>query len=273
MNSPPRNANCYAIGDIQGCFSKFQALIRKIAPTENTQIWLVGDLVNRGPQSLETLRWCVQNQHRIKVVLGNHDLHLLAVAAGIRGARQDDTFEPILQAPDKKNLLDWLRRQPLIHRGSDFLMVHAGLLPQWTASHALELAQEVSLHLRSAQWQNFLSTMYGNEPVTWSPQLRGPDRARMIINALTRIRFCTDDGMMEFQSKEGLGNAPQGFRPWFQIPNRQSQSVPIVFGHWSSLGLINQDHLLAVDTGCLWGGKLTGVSLSKNAIDRMLIQV
>jgi bis(5'-nucleosyl)-tetraphosphatase (symmetrical) len=273
MISPKSSTNSYAIGDIQGCFSKFQTLIREIAPSENTQLWLVGDLVNRGPQSLETLRWCVQNQHRIKVVLGNHDLHLLAVAAGVRGARQDDTFEPILQAPDRKILLDWLRTQPLVHQGRNFLMVHAGLLPQWTGIHAIELSEEISLELRSDHWQTFLMTMYGDEPTKWSPQLRGPERARMIINAMTRLRFCTDQGAMEFASKEGIGQTPKGYRPWFEVPNRQSKNIPIVFGHWSTLGLINQDRLLAVDTGCLWGRELTGVSLNVNATDRRLVQV
>jgi bis(5'-nucleosyl)-tetraphosphatase (symmetrical) len=263
----------YAIGDIQGCFPSLQALLKKIAPSEKTQLWLVGDLVNRGQQSLETLRWCVQNQHRIKVVLGNHDLHLLAVAAGIRNARSDDTLLPILQAPDRDVLLNWLRRQPLVHSGCNFLMVHAGLLPQWTTHHAVELSEEISLQLRSNEWKTFLQTMYGDEPTAWSPQLRGPDRARVIINAMTRIRFCTDEGVMEFNSKEGLGSAPDGFRPWFEIPNRQTQDTPIVFGHWSTLGLINQENLLAIDTGCLWGGKLTGVSLSPRSADRKIVQV
>jgi bis(5'-nucleosyl)-tetraphosphatase (symmetrical) len=206
-------ASIFAVGDIQGCFAQFQALISKIGRNNIEQLWLTGDLVNRGPRSLAVLRWCLANKQWIRVVLGNHDLHLLAVAAGIRTARPDDTLTEILQAPDKDELLTWLRQQPLAYCARNHLMVHAGLLPQWSGEHAIELSNEVSENLRGGDWENYLSTMYGNDPATWSPKLRGPDRARVIINAMTRLRFCTTEGVMEFASKEGAGGAPNGYIP------------------------------------------------------------
>jgi bis(5'-nucleosyl)-tetraphosphatase (symmetrical) len=264
----------YAVGDLQGCLSQLLHLIKKIGRSNISQLWLTGDLVNRGPESLETLRWCVLNKHWIKVVLGNHDLHLLAVAAGVRAQGRSDTLSSILEAPDRDDLLDWLRQQPLAYYSQGHLLVHAGVLPQWSLEHTLELNREVSNQLRADDWKQFLHGMYGNEPTKWSPQLRGTERARVIINALTRLRFCTTDGQMEFATKEGLECAPHGYQPWFKAPNRATEGTPIVFGHWSTLGLINTPHLLAIDTGCLWGRSLTAVSLTKQDIKaRDIVQV
>jgi bis(5'-nucleosyl)-tetraphosphatase (symmetrical) len=262
----------FAVGDVQGCFSQLTNLIKKIGRTNIEQLWLAGDLVNRGPQSLETLRWCVANQHWVKVVLGNHDLHLLAIAAGIREVKPDDTVSQILNAPDRDLLLTWLRQQPLVHHAKGHLMVHAGLLPQWTIAHAIELNDEVSGQLRSENWKVFLSTMYGNTPCNWRSDLRGPDRARVVINAMTRLRFCTPDGTIDFTAKEGLDSAPAGFIPWFEVSNRQAQNTPVVFGHWSTLGLTNKPSLLSVDTGCVWGNLLTAAEITSSST-RKIVQV
>jgi bis(5'-nucleosyl)-tetraphosphatase (symmetrical) len=265
----------FAIGDIQGCFDEFQRLLDVISSRckGEFEIWLAGDLVNRGPRSLDVLRWCVANQRIVKVVLGNHDLHLLAVVAGIRSARIDDTLSSILMAPDRDALISWLRKQPLALYARGFFMVHAGLLPQWSITHALELSREVSGVLASNDWQQFLSSMYGNEPLSWSPALRGPARARFIINAMTRLRFCKDDGEMEFESKEGIESAPSGYKPWFDTAHRVACETPIVFGHWSSVGLVNRPNLIGIDTGCVWGGSLTAVRLSSKVGEREIIQV
>jgi bis(5'-nucleosyl)-tetraphosphatase (symmetrical) len=265
-------AKIFAVGDIQGCFTQLEQLIKKIGRHNIAQLWLTGDLVNRGPQSLETLRWCKVNKDWVKVVLGNHDLHLLAVSAGIRPARYDDTLDPILRAPDREELLAWLRRQPLVYAAQQHLMVHAGLLPQWSAAHALELSNEVSNNLRGDDWANFLSTMYGNLPSEWAPELRGPYRARVVINAMTRLRFCTPSGRMEFATKEGSSAAPEGYLPWFKVPNRVAENTCITFGHWSTLGLITEGNLLGIDTGCLWGGQLTAIEISSTAT-RQIVQV
>jgi bis(5'-nucleosyl)-tetraphosphatase (symmetrical) len=265
-------AKIFAIGDVQGCFKQLEQLIEKIGRGNIEQLWLAGDLVNRGPSSLETLRWCVANQHWVRVVLGNHDLHLLAVAAAIRPARLDDTFTSILSAPDCDDLLTWLRQQPLAHCANEHLMVHAGLLPQWSSTHALELSEEVSKNLRSDDWVHFLSTMYGNYPTAWNPQLRGAERARVIINAMTRLRFCTPNGTMEFATKEGSKAAPPGYMPWFNVPHRAAEGTKIVFGHWSTLGLTNESNLLGIDTGCLWGGQLTAIEITQSAA-RQIVQV
>jgi bis(5'-nucleosyl)-tetraphosphatase (symmetrical) len=262
----------FAIGDIQGCFVQLQTLIAKIGVKNIDQLWLTGDLVNRGPQSLEVLRWCFLNRHWIRVVLGNHDLHLLAVASGVRSAQRGDTLNAILQAPDKEHLITWLRQQPLAYSANDHLMVHAGLLPQWSASHALELSKEVSESLRSSDWVSYLSTMYGNYPTQWNPKLRGNDRARTIINGMTRLRFCTNKGSMEFATKEGIEAVPSGYMPWFKASARQAESKKLVFGHWSTLGLTNTNNLIGIDTGCVWGGQLTAVEIT-SSVARKVFQV
>jgi bis(5'-nucleosyl)-tetraphosphatase (symmetrical) len=251
-----------AIGDVQGCFDCLGALVAQIDGDQAApRLWLTGDLVNRGPQSVETLRWAMANEHRLVTVLGNHDLHLLAVAAGIRPAHRSDTLDAILAAPDRERLLDWLRRRPLAHLEDGRLLVHAGVLPQWDARRTVALAAEVQRVLSGPDWMAFLRVMYGNQPARWDDRLQGADRLRVIVNALTRLRFCTPDGTMEFATKEGAGGAPPGHLPWFEVPGRATADVTVVFGHWSTLGLLDRPGLLALDTGCVWGGALTGVRL------------
>lgn len=255
-----------AIGDVQGCLDCLEALVARIdaqaADAPPPRLWLCGDLVNRGPKSLETLRWAMANEARIVTVLGNHDLHLLAVAAGLRPAHRSDTLDAILHAPDRDALIDWLRRRPLAHFEGGTLMVHAGVLPQWSAERTVALAAEVQQVLSSPDWTGFLRVMYGNLPDRWDDALTGGDRLRVIVNALTRLRFCTPDGRMEFATKEGAGGAPPGHLPWFDVPGRVSAGTTIVFGHWSTLGLLERPNLLGIDTGCVWGGRLTGIRLT-----------
>lgn len=256
-----------AIGDVQGCFGCLQELLRGIdRDAPGARLWLCGDLVNRGPDSLATLRWAMANEHRALTVLGNHDLHLLAVAAGIRPQHRSDTLGAILRAPDGAALIDWLRRRPLAHLEGDTLLVHAGVLPQWSARRTVELAAEVQTVLSGPDWKDFLRVMYGNQPDRWDDTLAGGDRLRVIVNALTRLRFCAPDGCMEFESKEGAGGAPAGFMPWFEVPGRASADTTVVFGHWSTLGYLDRPNLLGLDTGCVWGGRLTGVRLADRKV-------
>lgn len=250
----------WAIGDVQGCLDSLLALLGELPA--DARLWLTGDLVNRGPRSLDTLRWAIDQGDRIVTVLGNHDLHLLAVAAGIRRAHRTDTLDDILGASDRDALIDWVRTRPLAHFENGWLMVHAGLLPQWSVERTLELAGEVQHALSGPHWLEFLREMYGNEPARWSDSLRGNDRLRVIVNALTRIRFCTPDGRMEFTAKEGADRAPAGFVPWFEVPGRASAATPIVFGHWAALGYLDRPDLLSIDTGCVWGRDLTAVRLT-----------
>ena len=260
----------YAIGDIQGCFGSFSRLLERCAfdPAVD-QLWLVGDLVNRGPRSLETLRFVRDLGASAITVLGNHDLSLLMASEGFGKRGKGDTFDDILNAPDRDALLDWLRRQPLCHVEGDYCMVHAGLLPQWTADEARLLAAEVECALTADDWRDFLAHMWGSEPAGWSDDLRGWPRLRVIVNAMTRMRFCTLDGIMEFKAKGKLSNAPRGHLPWFELPNRQHADSVLVTGHWSALGLKITPNLLALDSGCLWGGHLTAVRLE----DRQVFQV
>lgn len=228
----------------------------------------LGDLVNRGPHSLGTLRRIRAMGSAARVVLGNHDLHLLAVAQGIRKPHRSDTLDDILSAPDRDELLDWLRRQPLACFENGHLFVHAGVLPQWTAQQTITLSQEVEAVLRGPDWVDFLKQMYGNTPAKWDDALEGTDRLRCIVNALTRIRFCTADGTMELASK-GTESEMPGYMRWFDVPDRKTQDVSVVFGHWSTLGLIVRPDLVSLDTGCLWGGKLSAICVE----DREVIQV
>lgn len=257
----------YALGDIQGCFDEMQRLLETLAfdPSRDC-LWLVGDLVNRGPQSLEVLRFVRSLGDRAVTVLGNHDLHLLVVAAGVRKAHPEDTLDAILRAPDRDELLDWLRRQRLMHSAGGYAMVHAGLLPQWSAVKAMALAGEVESALRGADHGEFLNRMYGNAPVAWDDGLRGYDRLRVIVNAMTRLRLCTDSGVMEFSHKTGLDGAPAGYLPWFDVPARASRETPVVFGHWAALGLMLRADLLGLDSGCVWGRRLTAVRLDDRRV-------
>lgn len=256
-----------AIGDIQGCLASLRALLDRIPGDE--PLWIAGDLVNRGPQSLETLRFVRALGARARVVLGNHDLHLLAVHAGIRNAHRSDTLDDILAAPDRVELIDWLRSQPLALYDGQTLMIHAGVFPQWSAERTLGLAGEVERVLAGSDWVDFLRVMYGNEPARWDDALEGADRLRVIVNALTRMRFLGPDCAQDFRLKEGAGSAPADYRPWFDWPGRATADTTVVFGHWSTLGLIDRPRLLGLDTGCVWGGSLTGVRVA----DRERFQV
>lgn len=257
----------YAIGDIQGCYHAFQALLQRIQfDEESDQLWLVGDLVNRGSGSLEMLRWCFAHQDSIRVVLGNHDLHALVVAEGIVAPHKGDTLDALLAADDRDILLNWLRRQCIVYQEGDFLMVHAGLLPQWSAEQALDYGAEVESALQSDDYLYFLRHMYGNLPDQWDDELTGIDRLRVITNATTRLRICSAHGQMEFKFKGELQDVPAGFMPWFDVPGRATQDTPVIFGHWSALGLQQRDNIYALDTGCLWGGKLTAMNIHTKAI-------
>lgn len=258
----------YLIGDVQGCFSALQRLLKKIQYSPSTDtVYLLGDLVNRGPDSLGVLRYCREHEGSIQVLLGNHDLHLLATAYGIRKSGKRDTLNPILHSPECKDLLRWLAQQPLVRhltsaQGDAALLVHAGVLPSWTLQDTLRYADEVHAQLRSPDIAQFLATMYGNTPSYWSDSWQGADRLRVIVNALTRLRFCSADGVMDFESNESAQHAPQGLLPWFDCPGRRTSDVTIAFGHWSTLGLRNEDKLIALDTGCVWGGCLSALEIS-----------
>lgn len=260
----------YAIGDIQGCHAAFARLLEAIdfAPSRD-RLWLVGDLVNRGPQSLAVLRQVKALGAAAVTTLGNHDLHLLAVAEGFRKPHRGDTLDEILEAPDRAGLLDWLRRCNMMHVEGEYALVHAGLLPQWTTDHALELAREVEAALRGQRFREFLAHMYGNHPDRWSEALKGVDRLRVAVNAMTRMRVCTPEGVMDFGFKGTPEDVPSGYVPWFAVPERLSRDRTVICGHWSALGLRREKRLLALDTGCLWGGTLTAVRLE----DRRLYQV
>lgn len=248
---------CWAIGDLQGCLGPLEALLGRIPPDD--PLVFVGDLVNRGPQSLQTLRFVRDLGERATTLLGNHDLHLLAAAAGIRKLHADDTLQEVLDAPDRDELLDWLRFRPLAHLREGALFVHAGVLPPWSVAQTLALAREVETGLRQRRWQAFLADMYGNEPARWRDDLTGADRTRCVINALTRVRFITADGAMKLKAKEGPGAAPPGTMPWFDHPQRATRNDVVVFGHWSVLGYLNRPDVVCVDSGCVWGGSLTAL--------------
>ena len=254
----------YAVGDIQGCAPSLKALVKKL-PKQSKMIFL-GDLVNRGPDSLGTLRYLKQLQEdkRIECILGNHDLHLLAVDAGVRKTKGLDTVQPILDAPDRAELMHWLRHRPMALSNGKVLTVHAGVLPQWDLQQTIECAQEVEKALRKKSYKDFLANMYGNTPNKWSNSLKGYERLRVITNALTRIRFCTPAGMMEFESKEGFEDGPKGYIPWFKTPKRKTQDALIYFGHWSTLGLLQYENVIGLDTGCVWGGKLTAMEIPES---------
>jgi len=260
----------YAIGDIQGCYHAFQALLQRIQfDPKSDQLWLVGDLINRGNGSLEVLRWCYQHQDTIQIVLGNHDLHAIVVAHGVRKSNRSDTLQPILDAPDADVLLTWLRHQPLMVSNDDYTMVHAGLLPQWEVSQALTYAKEVEAALQSDNYGDFLLNMYGNTPNVWHDGLTAYDRLRVITNVMTRMRVCSADGTLDFSFKGELADVPKGLMPWFDLPNRASQHHSMIVGHWSALGLHQSKNVYALDTGCLWGGQLTAMCLETKQITQV----
>lgn len=266
----------FAIGDVQGCGPSLKALIKKL-PTQSKMIFL-GDLVNRGPDSLGALRQLkrLQEGGMAECILGNHDLHLLALDAGLRQTKNLDTVNQILMAPDRAELIDWLRFRPMALSNGNVLTVHAGVLPQWDLQQTIEYAQEVEKTLRKKSYKDFLANMYGNVPNQWSNSLKGNERLRVITNALTRLRFCTPNGVMEFESKEGLEAGPKGYIPWFKVPKRKTQDILIYFGHWSTLGLLRKSNVIGLDTGCVWGGKLTAMEIAqsgKASKDLKIIQV
>jgi bis(5'-nucleosyl)-tetraphosphatase (symmetrical) len=252
----------YMIGDVQGCDEALGRLLDEIAfsPSRDT-LYLLGDLVNRGPDSLKVLRRLMALEGAAHCLLGNHDLHLLAAAHGVRQLQRSDTVNDILDAPDRNELLDWLRHRPMALFENGWLMVHAGVLPQWDVADTLARAHELQSALRSSDWTAFLQHMYGNEPAFWSDALQGADRLRVVVNAFTRLRFCTAQGVMEFETKEGADGAPPGFMPWFDVPGRRTAGVPLAFGHWSTLGKVQREGVLPLDTGCVWGGCLTAARL------------
>jgi bis(5'-nucleosyl)-tetraphosphatase (symmetrical) len=260
----------YAIGDIQGCGTEFRQLLEQIHfdPVRD-RLWLVGDLVNRGPDSLGVLRLVKSFGEAAITVLGNHDLHLLAVAEGAAELHRSDTLDEVLHAPDRDELLTWLRSQRLLYAENGYVLVHAGLLPQWTVAQATSLAHEVESVLRGDDYATFLARMYGNIPHNWDDDLSGYKRLRVVTNAFTRMRICTLQGDMEFKFKGEIANIPQGYLPWYEVPERKSRDATVIFGHWSALGLKIEPRVIALDTGCLWGGPMTAIRLE----DRQLFQV
>ena len=263
----------YAIGDIQGCAPSLKNLVKTL-PKESKMIFL-GDLVNRGPSSLGTLRQLksLQEQGRAECILGNHDLHLLAIDAGLRKTKGLDTVDAILRAPDRAELIHWLRHRPMALSNGKVIMVHAGVLPQWDLQQTIECAQEVQKALRKKSYIDFLASMYGNSSNKWSNSLKGIERLRVITNALTRLRFCTPTGQMEFESKEGLEKGPKGYTPWFKVPKRKTRNNLVYFGHWSTLGLMRQDNVIGLDTGCVWGGKLTAMEIPDSGKDSKKLEI
>jgi bis(5'-nucleosyl)-tetraphosphatase (symmetrical) len=260
----------YAIGDIQGCYNEFQQLLEKIHfDTALDKLWLVGDLVNRGPDSLQVLRLVKSLDQNAITVLGNHDLHLLAVAAGEAKLHRSDTLDDILNSPERDELLAWMRQQRLMYTENGYVLVHAGLLPQWNVKQAMALAHEVETALKSDDYTTFFEHMYGNAPRIWDDGLSGYKRLRVITNAFTRLRICTLQGEMEFKFKGEVDDIPEGYQPWFNLPQRKSADATVIFGHWSALGLKVTANMIALDTGCLWGGPMTAIRLE----DRQIFQV
>jgi bis(5'-nucleosyl)-tetraphosphatase (symmetrical) len=263
----------YAIGDLQGCYDPLARLLDylKFSSTDD-RLWLVGDLVNRGPQSLEVLRFVKGLGDAAVTVLGNHDLHLIMQAAGYGKTNKEDTLAGILAAPDRDELLAWLRTLPLFHVAGRWAMVHAGLLPAWDVAQAQALSDEVQAALTAPDYVDFLAHMWGSEPDAWRDDLTGWDRLRVVVNAMTRMRFTRPDGRMEFRAPGAKGppeRGPAGCVPWFDAPDRKSADHMIVCGHWSALGFRQMDNLLALDSGCLWGGQLTAVRLEDRRVFQM----
>lgn len=259
----------YAIGDLQGCIDPLRRILDAIRfdPAED-RLWFVGDLVNRGPDSLACLRFVRSLGDRAVSVLGNHDFHLLCSAEGLVHARPRDALGDVLQAPDREELLEWLRHRPLMHVDGEFAMVHAGLVPEWTVPRARELAAEVEAALQGAGWRGFLAELYGNEPDRWRDDLAGVDRLRAIVNAMARLRVCTRDGRMDLKFHGEPGEKIGKRVPWFRMPGRASATHTIVCGHWSALGLHLADGVIAIDTGCVWGDCLTAIRLGDRRLYR-----
>jgi bis(5'-nucleosyl)-tetraphosphatase (symmetrical) len=254
----------YAIGDIQGCYDELRRLLTRLDfKPGRDRLWLVGDIVNRGPKSLEAMRFVVNLGDAAICVLGNHDLHLLAADAGARRPRPNDTLQSVLEAPDRQELIEWLRRRPLLHHDAELgcTMVHAGLAPHWDLEAAQARAKEVEGMLRGSEYRRFMFNMYGDQPDCWSEDLDGWDRARVIINYFTRLRYCDAQGRMNMKTNGPPGSQAAGLMPWFEVPGRRGAGLNIVFGHWSALGYHRAPGIIALDSGCVWGGALTAVRL------------
>ncbi|WP_455201767.1 symmetrical bis(5'-nucleosyl)-tetraphosphatase [Kaarinaea lacus] len=256
----------YAIGDIQGCYDDLQALLDTLKfDFRQDTLWLTGDLVNRGPRSLEVLRFIKSLGECAVTVLGNHDLHLLAVAYGHEPPKKDDTLDPVLGAPDRDELLQWLRTRPLLHHDEirNLTLIHAGLAPQWSLQDAIQCAQEVESELRSDNFGDFLSRMYGNQPDQWTAELKRWERLRFSVNCFTRLRYVNGNGRLKLKTKGAPGSQPEGCVPWFQAPKRKTRKEKLLFGHWSTLGFYDADNVTGLDGGCIWGGKLIAVDVDK----------
>ena len=251
-NTPP---NFYVIGDVQGCSDALARLLEQIPA--DADVWFCGDLVNRGPDNLGVLRQVRDLGARARVVLGNHDIHLLGVAAGVREAGRLDSIADILNCPERDAWLDWLRQWPLAHYEQGVLMVHAGVLPQWSLTQVLNYSKEARQVLSADDYAEQLKTLFGSSPNRWKNTLHGAERIRAIINAFTRIRVCDAQGAMDFQFKGELPNVPEGLMPWFRVPARKTLNQPIIYGHWSALGLHYENNTVCLDTGCVWGLELT----------------
>ncbi|HSV78811.1 MAG TPA: symmetrical bis(5'-nucleosyl)-tetraphosphatase [Ramlibacter sp.] len=259
----------YLIGDLQGCDAPLGRLLAKIdfSPSRDT-LYLLGDLVNRGPASGAVLRRLMACGDAARCLLGNHDLSLLAVAHGDKAPHRNDTMDDILRAPDREPLLEWLRHRSMALQVHGLLLVHGGLLPQWDAAQALALAGEVEAVLRGPDLLDFLAQMYGNQPDRWDDALQGHDRLRVIVNALTRLRFCTPEGVMDLRASGRLDQAPPGTMAWFDVPGRQSADACIAFGHWSTLGYLRRPDIISLDTGCVWGGCLSALRIDPSGSGR-----
>jgi len=256
-----------AIGDVQGCYDQLMRLLERAGFDERRDVlWFVGDLVNRGPQSAATVRFVKGLGPRAVTLLGNHDLALLVIAEGIKKPHADDTFDDILDAPDRDELLAWLRRQKMMHAEGAYAMVHAGLLPQWTVAQALALAREAERELAGPDYVDFLRQMYGNEPRVWRDDLGHYERLRIIENAMTRMRLVGSGGVLEFKHKSGLDNLPSGYVPWYDAPHRRSPGITVIFGHWASLGLLVRDDVVCLDSGCVWGRALSALRLEDRRV-------
>lgn len=252
----------YAIGDIQGCYDSLQRLLDRIEfDPGRDRVWLVGDLVNRGPRSLEVLRWAQGLGDRVVAVLGNHDLYLLLRAAGATKKKELDTLDAVLAAPDCKQLIDWLRRRPFIHREAGHTLVHAGLHPAWSLAEAVSLASEVQALLCAADWRDRIAHLQCNRPPVWHPHLFGFERLQAITSVFVRMRACTPDGRMVYKFSGPPQLAPRGYMPWYAVPDARWRGEPVVFGHWSALGLYRDADSIALDTACVWGGSLTALCL------------
>lgn len=252
----------YAIGDVHGCFKTLQKLLRKIDfDRRQDRLWLVGDLVNRGPRSLAVLRWAVEQEDRLVAVLGNHDLHLLARAVGVSSPRRRDSLEEVLSAPDRDDLVNWLRTRPLLHREGGFTLVHAGLFPEWTLGQAAELARETETALRDGAAPGLLASFERKDEERWDESLKDGDRVRVALAAFARLRTLQPDGRLCSSFSGPPKEAPDGCRPWFDVPERRSRGETVIFGHWAALGLWLQDGIAGLDTGCAWGRELTALRL------------